>query len=233
MFGHLLRYFSFCKKDLLVFHPESDYSDNLHKAFSFTKRLGFNEEWNGVTKNKEYDYQDVFSHVCLQSGVTDFSASAGQCLKWSHYFQPYFENILECRVWVTVGQLWKQERFIYNPSVADFQRWSEKGIQPEDFRHHSGFNFHAWLTTENGVIVDVSFMSTLSRRLPEHLSEVSGSVIIGTPETVLPEHKYVPMIVGQRIVEKIEKRSFIDFLAHDDIDLYTVPAILVPVWKEC
>ena len=32
MFGHLLRYFSFCKKDLLVFHPESDYSDNLHKA---------------------------------------------------------------------------------------------------------------------------------------------------------------------------------------------------------
>ena len=63
MFGHLLRYFSFCKKDLLVFHPESDYSDNLHKAFSFTKRLGFNEEWNGVTKNKEYDYQDVFSHV--------------------------------------------------------------------------------------------------------------------------------------------------------------------------
>lgn len=150
MFGHLLRYFSFCKKDLLVFHPESDYSDNLRKAFSFTKRLGFNEEWNGVTKNKEYDYQDVFSHVCLQSGVTDFSASAGQCLKWSHYFQPYFENILECRVWVTVGQLWKQERFIYNPSVADFQRWSEKGIQPEDFRHHSGFNFHAWLTTENG-----------------------------------------------------------------------------------
>ncbi len=76
-------------------------------------------------------------------------------------------------------------------------------------------------------------MSTLSRRLPEHLSEVSGSVIIGTPETVLPEYKYVPMIVGQRIVEKIEKRSFIGFLAHDDIDLYTVPAILVPVWKEC
>ncbi|EJW8199719.1 hypothetical protein OCT43_005068, partial [Escherichia coli] len=98
---------------------------------------------------------------------------------------------------------------------------------------HSGFNFHAWLTTENGVIVDVSFMSTLSRRLPEHLSEVSGSVIIGPPEMVLPEHKYVPMIVGQRIVEKIEKRSFIDFLAHDDIDLYTVPAIQVPVWKEC
>ncbi len=32
MFGHLLRYFSFCKKDLLVFHPESDYSDNLRKA---------------------------------------------------------------------------------------------------------------------------------------------------------------------------------------------------------
>lgn len=54
------------------------------------------------------------------------------------------------------------------------------------------------------MIVDVSFMSTLSRRLPEHLSEVSGSVIIGTPETVLPEYKYVPMIVGQRIVEKIE-----------------------------
>lgn len=76
-------------------------------------------------------------------------------------------------------------------------------------------------------------MSTLSRLLSEHLGEVSGGVIIGTPETVIPEHKYVPMIVGQRIVEEIEKRSFIDFLAHDDIDLYTVPAILVPAWKEC
>ena len=70
MFGHLLRYFSFCKKDLLVFHPESDYSDNLRKAFSFTKRLGFNEEWNGVTKNKEYDYQDVFKSHHFPSSTT-------------------------------------------------------------------------------------------------------------------------------------------------------------------
>lgn len=56
MFGHLLRYFSFCKKDLLVFHPESDYSDNLRKAFSFTKRLGFNEEWNGVALLNKSDF---------------------------------------------------------------------------------------------------------------------------------------------------------------------------------
>lgn len=50
MFGHLLRYFSFCKKDLLVFHPESDYSDNLRKAFSFTK--GWDLMKNGMESQK-------------------------------------------------------------------------------------------------------------------------------------------------------------------------------------
>ncbi|WP_233592664.1 hypothetical protein [Erwinia psidii] len=65
--------------------------------------------------------------------------------------------------WVTVGQLWKEGQFVYNPSVEDIQRWSKKGIQPKDFGSHSGFNFHAWLTTENGIIVDVSFMSTLAQ----------------------------------------------------------------------
>lgn len=50
MFGHLLRYFSFCKKDLLVFHPESDYSDNLRKAFSLQK--GWDLMKNGMESQK-------------------------------------------------------------------------------------------------------------------------------------------------------------------------------------
>ncbi|MFP5595603.1 hypothetical protein [Kluyvera sp. 142486] len=228
MLSDIFRYFIGYKKDSPVFDIMSNYYDNFDKAVSFTKTLGFKEEWSGVVKEKEYDYQNVFNHVCSLSGVTGFSASAGQCLKWSHYLQPYFEKALECRVWVTVGQLWKEGKFVYNPSVEDIQRWSKKGIQPKDFGSHSGFNFHAWLTTENGIIVDVSFMSTLAQVLPERFGEACGGMVFGKPDNILPDHKYVPMIVGRKLVEKMERLSFIDFLAHDHIDLYTVPFALIP-----
>ena len=228
MLSDVFRFLSGHKKGLPVFDIELNYYDNFDKAVSFTKKLGFKEKWNGIVKEKEYDYQNVFNHVCSLSSVTDVSASAGQCLKWSHYLQPYFEEALECRVWVTVGQLWKEGQFVYNPSVEDFQRWSKKGIQPEDFGSYSGFNFHAWLTTENGIIVDVSFMSTLAQVQPERFGEVGGGVVFGNPDSILPGHKYVPMIVGQNIVEEMERLSFIDFLAHDYIDLYTVPFALIP-----
>ncbi|KZP98490.1 hypothetical protein A3N42_22590 [Klebsiella aerogenes] len=228
MLNHILRYFRCYKNYSSEFETESNYFDNFSKAAYFTKKLGFNEKWKGLAKGREYDYQDVFDHVYSQSGVTGFSASAGQCLKWTHYLQPYFEDAMECRVWVTVGQLWKEGTFVYNPSVEDFQRWSKKGLQPEDFGTHSGFNFHAWLTTENGVIIDVSFMSTLAQVLPDCYSEASGGVIFGKPENILRGHKYVPMIIGKKIIEKMERLSFFDFLAEDYTDLYTVPFVLVP-----
>ncbi|WBA56300.1 hypothetical protein O7C57_15960 [Providencia sp. 21OH12SH02B-Prov] len=228
MSSFIFRYFTKRKVSHETFNVNHDYFDNFNNAFLFTKNLGFKEKWNGVLKYKEYDYQYIFNKVCSLSGISDFSPSAGQCLKWSHYLQPYFQDVLKCRVWLTIGQLWKEDTLVYSPSVDDFQRWIKKGIQPMDFKSYSGFNFHAWLTVENGIIIDISFMSTLAQVLPRYFGEACGRVIYGKPEYILPEHKYVPMIVGCDIAEKIEELSFIEFLAHNYIDLYTVPFAFIP-----
>jgi len=51
-------------------------------------------------------------------------------------------------------------------------------------------------------------------------------VLVGKPNDIFPGYQYVPIVVGQGIVEKIQSKSFIPFLANDVEDLMSVGMVI-------
>lgn len=202
-----------------------DYRANFEYALKFTKRLGFNEGSIRDLIDGELDYNNMMEKVCYEAKVDSFSFSAGQCLKWCHFLKPNFESALGCKIWTTVGQLWKGDKWLYNPTYDEFEKWSSKGFQPEDFSKTPALNLHAWYTTDTGHLIDISYLSTLSSVFPD-CHEYTGGVLVGKPNDIFPGHQYVPIVVGQDIVEKIQSKSFIPFLANDVEDLMSVGMVI-------
>lgn len=105
---NLLSYFHNKYKGRIIECDETlDYRANFEHALKVTKGLGFNEGSIMDLKDGELDYHNMMAKVCHEAEVDSFSFSAGQCLKWCHFLQPYFESALGCKIWTTVGQLWK------------------------------------------------------------------------------------------------------------------------------
>jgi hypothetical protein len=227
MLNKIMRVF-FKKLALPVsFEYQRDYAENFKNAVRFTSLLGVDYKWCEFTEDMKFDYDKNLDKANLLSGVNSYQHSAGQCLKWCYFLQPYFVQAFKCKVWVTVGQLWKGEQAVYNPSCDDITRWVNEGIQKEDFENRSGFNLHAWLTMENGEIVDVSYLSTLANVFPDKYGKLLGGVAYGRPDELISDYRYVPMIIGRPIMEKIEHLSFIPLLATDETELHITPVVMV------
>ncbi|ELH3602313.1 hypothetical protein RP006_004840, partial [Salmonella enterica] len=76
-----------------------------------------------------------------------------------------------------------------------------------------------------GHLIDISYLSTLSNVFPD-CHEYTGGVLVGKPNDIFPGYQYVPIVVGQGIVEKIQSKSFIPFLANDVEDLMSVGMVI-------
>ncbi len=204
-----------------------DYVANFEHALKFTKKLGFNEGTIKDINERPLNYENMMEYVCFATGLRDFKSSARQCIKWCHFLKPYFEDALGCRIWTTVGQIWKGDESLYNPSYDEFERWSRKGFHHEDFLDRTALNLHAWYTTDTGHLIDISYLSTIAGFYSD-CHEFAGEVLIGKPDEIFRGHQYVPMIVGGRIIEKIQKNSSIPFLANDIEDLKSIAIVIYP-----
>lgn len=51
-------------------------------------------------------------------------------------------------------------------------------------------------------------------------------MLVGKPEDIFLGHQYVPMIVGDRIIEKIQKKSFLPFPANDVEELESIGIVI-------
>ncbi|MER5130469.1 hypothetical protein [Serratia marcescens] len=119
MLRKIMRIFS-KKSDLPVsFGYQRDYAENFKNAVKLTSLLGFDDKWLEFNGDMKFDYDESFDKANFLSGVNSYQHSAGQCLKWCHFLQSYFEQAFGCKVWVTVGQLWKGEKAVYYPSCDD------------------------------------------------------------------------------------------------------------------
>lgn len=204
-----------------------DYKDAFEQTIEFTKFCGFN------TPSIIWSKRDVllrnfdFANPALcAAGVLDASASAFQCLKWCHFLTPFFERELGLKVWLTVGQIWKGNVPIFNPSWEDLRRWSQQGIQLSDFEGRKGFNLHAWLTLKSGEIIDPTLFSTLAR-VHEGFAEVAGTIVGGRDPTVIPGHRYFPMVVGNQFIEALAGHSAMPLLAQNATELHYVWGVSV------
>jgi hypothetical protein len=201
------------------------YEEDFERAIRFTKSCGFKEapvSWLGKDFLKEDNFLEAVVNL---SKVDDFSKSACQCLKWCHYFVPYFESHFGCRVMVTIGQLWHEEDKVYSPTWDELKRWCAEGFRPDNYREgRTGFNLHSWLTLESGEIIDLTFFSTLAKIYPDLYGKVRGGVVFGREPNVIPKYRYFPMAVGQNFVQAIADKTDIQVLANNPSELEVISA---------
>lgn len=206
------------------------YQESFLQAVRFTKSCGFDEPeflWSADEINI-LDQDGAFLLPTLHAAsITDLSGAAGQCLKWCHYLQPYFEAHLQRQVALTVGQIWYRDKRMFNLTFEEIRRWSKVGMQTTDFTEWGGYHLHAWLTVETGEIIEPTFLSSLAT-VNQSYSKMHGAAAWGRDPKVLNFHRYFPMVVGNKVIEHIAKLTPIPILASSVKDLSQINVLVVP-----
>lgn len=206
-----------------------DYRDTFREALQFTTSCGFPMEKLRWAAGDALDAGGDFAEPALRAGgVIDLSLSAGQCLKWSHYLAPAFEQQIGRRVWTTIGQLWSGDKALFSPSWADLRRWARTGISLAELRKDGrrGVNLHAWLTVETGEIIDLTLPSSLAAAKGPAFAGVNGALVWGRDPRVLNGYRYFPMAAGPAIVEAIGAGSEMPLLATNQAELHTLMGVV-------
>lgn len=205
-----------------------EYAANFTRAIEFTRHCGFHiesVEWfNGDAIG---DNGGVITQVLDMHDLHDASTSATQCLKWCHFLAPSFESVLQRKVWLTIGQIWKGDSVIFSPTWDDLKKWSQSGIQLDDFTGRAGVNVHAWLTVESGEIIDLTFLSSLSLCGAGRFAKFAGGIVWGRDPGVWTDLRYFPMAVGCEFAEEINLRSIVPILANNSDELQYQTGMLV------
>jgi hypothetical protein len=173
-----------------------------------------------ITRAIEQTLEEIGVKPSIRTGA------ASQCLKWSHYLAPRLARALNMRAWPTVGQIWFQDRCVFDPSWNDLRRWFHEGLHLGDIEQRQGLNWHAWITLESGEIIDPTYMSTLAKLRPDAFGAYDGAVVGGEPETAIGNHRYFPMAVGAEFFECMQARSSIPIIASDPGELQAVAVVL-------
>lgn len=205
------------------------YIDNFERAVSFTRAHGFNVAHPDWLDRDVLDAGGSFIEPSFRAaGVIDPGMAAGQCLKWCHYLAPHLEQEIGTKVWVTIGQLWKDDSPIFSPKWSELIRWSRSGITLAELHGEgrSGINLHAWLTVQSGEIIEPTFASTLATFAGEAYEPMRGAVVWGRDPAVLNRHRYFPMAVGSAFAEAIGVKSEMPLLANDPTSLHQLPMII-------
>ncbi|MCC9163245.1 hypothetical protein LNA76_07865 [Alcaligenes sp. MMA] len=206
-----------------------DYKVLLEQSVLFTRTLGFDTpEINWKNHDVLGADGDFIRKIGEAANIIDFSSSAGQCLKWCHYIRPYAEKILEVPVWLTIGQLWKSNKTVFNPSWEDFQKWSTLGISLPELRdqNRSGINLHAWLTVATGEIIEPTLMSSIAAVNPQIADSLRGAITWGKEPGFIKDHRYFPMVIGDAIAEAMHQKSSFPLLARCQTDLSEIPMFI-------
>ena len=207
-----------------------DYQTNFVNAIRFTESCGFSVERPSWKPQEKLEGEGTFLEPALRAaGVNDFSKAAFQCLKWCHYLAPHFEREIGRKVWITVGQIWANERAMFSPTWNDLRKWSQRGITVDEMRRQdsSGINLHAWLTVDSGEIIEPTLMTSFATLFPDKYPHFLGAVGWGQPTDILTDHKYFPMAVGSEFVERLHSKSQIDLLAKNSQELHSISLAIV------
>jgi len=209
------------------------YQEGFEQALRFTKSLGYDttslslSDSNTNLLSAPEKLNDLVDRVFQAARIEDRTQAGGQCLKWCHFLQPFFQQQLGKRVMLTIGQLWASRDCVYGPTFEDVRRWKQSGLQMTDFEGAEGINLHAWLTVESGEIIEPTLLSTLARFGPESYKKYAGATVCGRDPNMLNAHRYVPLTVGNNIVEDIAERSAMPLLASSLGELELTHVIVV------
>ncbi len=208
-------------------HETATYADAFRTAVRFTRSLSHPVPFAKVGGQDVLDPQgDFLSPMDEIAQRVSPVRSAGQCLKWCLYLAPRIEAVLGHKVAVTVGQLWRGPCPVFNPEWPDVRRWARDGFSAEDVEGRRGFNMHAWLTVESGVLVDPTFLSSLAVFVGGSHQGYSGGVIWGREDRMGKDHRYRPIAVGNSIARAIGENGMM--VAETVEELGVAPAMFLP-----
>ncbi len=131
-------------------------------------------------------------------------------MKWCHALVPIVGDILGVEPLLTIGAHFKNGRPVFNPGVADIERWAHSGLSVEDLDQRSGLNLHAWLTLPTGEVMDPTLPSTIAVVCKQ--PQWAGQIIGGWPADDEPMTN-VPLAVGQAYAEAVRRRTPFPLLA--------------------
>jgi len=225
---------TFRPEDFYGLQPRSAhaYREQFDVAENFTCAIRASvERINWIDKSVINDETpSIIEPMLMAAGITDLRQSKAQCLKWSAYLVPHVERAFGIRAILTIGQLWRENDPLFNPTWEQFHRLHEEGFSLEDFgKNGTGFNFHAWITLETGEILDFTLLSSLADAVPKKWGEMAGTVVGGYPEEVIKHHQYVPMVLGLDFAHTLNKRSPVALLAKSAHDLPKLPMFVAAV----
>lgn len=205
-----------------------DYRAAFENAIRFTRSCGIEVKNEGWLSTDVIDSNgDCLREILQLANVGSMDGAAGQCLKWSHFLEDTFRTKLRCAAWVTLGQIWKGDKPLFNPTWEDFKRWAKIGLQPSDFNGRTGYNLHAWITLQTGELVDPTYLTTLASAI-DHYKSMHGSIPWGRDPNVISGHRYFPMAVGSEYVRALVAKSMLSMLADTAEELQTWPVMMIP-----
>jgi len=197
-----------------------------------SRRLGAPSMSLCPTGSPSNDLHDVVGRAMKLVGVETrhLPGMAGQCLKWSHFLAPAIADVAGTAAWPTLGQFWKNQTQLFGMAWPTLHEIWRRGAHPADLaaRGAEGLNWHAWITLATGEIIDLTFPSTLAAVHPSTHGMLAGRVACGVADEIFPDHRYYPMLAGSSVIEALQARSTMPFLADDVDDLALVQRAIVP-----
>ena len=146
------------------------------------------------------------SDECRPKTSLYFAFAAGQCLNSALYFTPLFADATGVRVWPTLGQLWFNRKPVFCLSERNARRLVRSRTTLHAFAPtRDGFTFHVWLTLETDAIFDSTILASITINDPDLYTP--GATVLSNPETALPNHCSVPLLVGEDLIESILQKS--------------------------
>jgi hypothetical protein len=163
-----------------------------------------------------------------------FAGAVGQPLKWSHYLAPFVCQATGMRAHPTLGQLWSCSARVFGLSWPQLHTLVTQGVHGQSVAQAGlkGLNWHAWITLDNGQIVDPTLLTTLAHYVPSVFGEFSGSVLCGSECELLANHRYFPMLAGTAAMSQLQSKSTVPILAAELDDLRRHAVILLPRDRE-
>ncbi len=149
-----------------------------------------------------------------------FTICAQQCVKWSYALEQVVSTAYGMKAWVTLGQI-VADKIKFCPSQETIDQWVSEGIHPHNM-NDTGFNLHAWITLENGTIIDLTFLSSIAQVFENKWSHVNGKIQVGFKSDIFRELTYTPMLAGHKHVLNLHKKSSIPLLAKNKDELHPI-----------
>ena len=79
----------------------------------------------------------------------------------------------------------------------------------------TGFNAHAWITLENGTIIDLTILSSFAQFAGGQWKANAGEILFGYDNTYFDRIYYKPLLIGAKNVLTMGKRSSIPIIVND------------------